>query len=122
MYSTAFINDGKGIFAKVNLPAEAQFFPINGIQLADVNNDNLPDLLLAGNDYSTEVETGRNDAGIGLVLINSGGGAFYPLPVTQSGFYIPGDVKCLEKISINNKSVFIAGKNKDPLQLIELVK
>lgn len=87
MYSTVFINDGKGIFAKVNLPTEAQFFPVNGIQFADVNHDNLPDLIMVGNDYSTEVETGRNDAGIGLVLLNLGGGAFKTMPVTQSGFY-----------------------------------
>ena len=39
-----------------------------GIQVMDINNDGMPDLLLAGNDFSSEVETGRNDAGIGLVL------------------------------------------------------
>ncbi|GDX53052.1 hypothetical protein LBMAG27_20990 [Bacteroidota bacterium] len=122
MYSTVFINDGKGIFAKVNLPTEAQFFPVNGIQFADVNHDNLPDLIMVGNDYSTEVETGRNDAGIGLVLLNLGGGAFKTMPVTQSGFFIPGDVKCLEKIIVGDKTIFIAGKNKDQLQLVELEK
>ena len=122
MYSTVFINDGKGTFAQVNLPAQAQFAPVNGIQITDINNDKIPDLLLAGNNYSTEVETGRNDAGIGLALLGLVDGSFAPMPVTLSGFFVPGDVKCLEKIIVNGKTIFIAGKNKGQLQFVGGVK
>ena len=68
MKSAVFINNGKGAFEQRSLPNEAQFFPVNGIQCMDLNKDGKLDLLLVGNDYSTEVETGRNDAGIGLAL------------------------------------------------------
>ena len=119
MNSSVFINDGKGGFMEKMLPAEAQFFPINGIQCIDVDHDGKLDLLLVGNDYSTEVETGRNDAGIGLMLAGDGKGNFKTVPVNQSGFYVPGDVKCLEKINIAGKPALIAGKNKDLIQILE---
>ncbi len=122
MNSAVFYNDGKGNYTQQILPAEAQLFPVNGIQVADVNADNIPDLLLGGNDYSTEVETGRNDAGIGLVLIGQGNSSFKPVPVTQSGFYIPGDVKSMEKITVQNKPCIIVGKNKGAVQVVGYTK
>jgi hypothetical protein len=121
MNSSVFINSGGGKFEEKKLPAEAQFFPVNGIQCMDVNKDGNMDILLAGNDYSTEVETGRNDAGIGLVLLGNGKGDFKPLPVTNTGFFVPGDVKALENITIQGKRSFIAGKNMDRVQVIQPV-
>ncbi|MGQ0739946.1 MAG: VCBS repeat-containing protein [Bacteroidota bacterium] len=122
MSSAVFLNNGDGNFTTKKLPPEAQFFPVNGIQCTDLNGDGHHDLLLAGNDYSTEVETGRNDAGIGLLLFGDGKGDFKPVSVLQSGFYVPGDVKCLESIMINGKLCYIAGKNKDKIQVIEPVR
>jgi hypothetical protein len=119
MYSSVFINLGDTKFEERKLPAEAQFFPVNGIQCMDVNKDGKPDLLLAGNDYSTEVETGRNDAGIGLVLIGDGKGNFEARPVTETGFFVPGDVKNMETITVKGKRSFIVGKNKDAIQVIQ---
>ena len=121
MYSCVFINRSEG-FEQINLPPQAQFFPVNGIQIDDINGDNIPDLLLAGNDYSTEVETGRNDAGIGLILTGNGDGTFAPLNVNQSGFYTPGDVKSLEKIKIGNAPSYIVGKNKEAIQILQKEK
>lgn len=119
MSSLVFINNGRADFTLKILPPEAQFFPVKAIQCMDINRDGNLDLLLAGNDYSTEVETGRNDAGIGLLLFGNGKGDFKPVPVTESGFYVPGDVKCLESISIKGNRCFIAGKNKDKIQVIK---
>lgn len=119
MNSAVFLNEGKFVFSAKPLPPEAQFFPVNGIQCMDVNRDGHPDLLLAGNDYSTEVETGRNDAGIGLVLLGNSTGDFKTMPVTKSGFYVPGDVKCLESIRIGGRACFIAGKNMDRIQVLK---
>lgn len=119
MSSAVFMNKGRNEFETKRLPPEAQLFPVTGIQVADINRDGITDLLLAGNDYSTEVETGRNDAGIGLVLLGDGKGSFRPLPVTRSGFYVPGDVKCLEWIRIGGQPCLIAGKNSDFIQLIK---
>jgi len=118
MTSTQFINDGKGNFTIQDLPVVAQLAPVNGILTEDINKDGKPDLLLVGNNYSTEVETGRNDAGIGMVLQNAGNNNYKMIPVTSSGFYVPGDVKCLKKITIAGKPCIIAGKNSGKIQVL----
>jgi hypothetical protein len=122
MNSLVLLNNLDHQFVQRPLPPEAQFFPVNGIQYLDVNNDSHLDLLVVGNDYSTEVETGRNDAGIGLLLTGNGKGDFKTVPVTRSGFYVPGDVKAFEVITINGKPCYIAGKNKDKIQVVTLAK
>ena len=118
MTSSIFVNDGKGVFTPQLLSVRAQMAPVNAIITEDVDKDGKKDLLLAGNDYSTEVETGRNDAGIGLLLRNQGGTSFKSIPVLISGFYVPGDVKCVKRITINNKPCFIAGKNQGYVQVL----
>ncbi len=122
MHSCVFMNQGNKNFNVIYLPSEAQLFPVNGIQVDDINGDHIPDLLLAGNDYTTEVETGRNDAGIGLYLTGKGDGTFTPIPVLQSGFYTPGNVKSLEKITIGSQPSYLVGKNNDRLQILQAIK
>lgn len=119
MVSSMYINEGSGKFKEQYLPIEAQLFPINAIHMMDVNNDGANDLLFAGNDYSTEVEMGRNDAGIGLILKGSPKGGFQSMPVTSSGFYVPGDVKTMVPIRIGKRQGFVVGKNKDRIQVLK---
>ena len=64
-----FENTGNGSFKQHPLPAEAQFAPVNCILVNDYNKDGLPDILLAGNEYQTEVMTGQYDASYGLLLL-----------------------------------------------------
>jgi len=118
MVSSIFRNEGNGKFTEQYLPAEAQFFPVNSIQFLDVNKDGFDDILLAGNDYSTEVETGRNDAGIGLVLLGKENQTYTSMSVSESNFYVPDDVKCMEKIRIGSKISLLVGKNRSTLQVI----
>jgi hypothetical protein len=121
MVSSVFKNDGNAGFVKIDLPPEAQFFPVNSIQVTDVNLDSIPDLLLAGNDYSTEVETGRNDAGVGLVLKGRKDGYYESLKLMESGYFLPGDVKCTKGIRLGNRSCFLVGRNGGQLSVIEQV-
>jgi hypothetical protein len=120
--NTLFVNNGKKNFSMQNLSVKAQIFPINSILADDYDKDGITDLLVAGNDYTTEIESGRNDAGIGLMLIGSGNTKFNSVPVKKSGFYVPGDVKCMKKITVHNKPAIIVGKNKDYLQFIGLTE
>ncbi|NNM16100.1 MAG: VCBS repeat-containing protein, partial [Bacteroidia bacterium] len=79
-FATSIIeNNGDGTFKLIELPAEAQFSSVNGIVVDDINNDSHPDLILAGNLFGSEVETPRNDASIGCVLLNNGKGEFRSL-------------------------------------------
>lgn len=118
MVSQVLYNEGNLQFTSKYLPKEAQLFPVKSILTHDINNDGITDLLLAGNEYATEVETGRIDAGIGLCLIGSAERKFTALSVKESGFFTPGDVKKLRKIMIENQLHVLVGRNNDSMLLL----
>ncbi|MDQ3843802.1 MAG: VCBS repeat-containing protein, partial [Bacteroidota bacterium] len=83
--SCYFENTGRGKFIKHLLPMQAQFAPVNALLYNDMDNGGINDLLVAGNEYQTEVMTGRYDASYGLFLKGTKKG-FVPVPPVQSGF------------------------------------
>lgn len=83
-------NLGEGKFKILPLPEEAQVAPIRDILAYDYDKDGLDDLLLIGNSFQTEVETGLYDAFNGLVLKNNNG-QYHPVDHKLSGFFAPGD-------------------------------
>jgi len=114
-------NDGNGKFTLSPLPAQAQFSVINGMVAEDFDGDGNLDLVLNGNDYGTEVSTGRYDALNGLYLKGNGKGEFTPQSILQSGIYIPGNGKALVELrSAKGKCLLAAGQNKGPLKIFEL--
>ncbi len=116
--STVFINRGKGDFSAIPLPALAQMSSINAILIDDFNSDQVKDLLIAGNLMVSEVETTRNDAGYGLLLLGRGDGNFKPLNYTESGIAVYGDVKKIKRVTLNNqKSAIIAARNNQHIQI-----
>jgi enediyne biosynthesis protein E4 len=88
-------NLGNGTFKSHDLPLEAQFAPINTILINDFDGDKKQDILLAGNEYQTEVSTGRTDASLGLLLKGDGKGNFKAIGQQKSGFLVEGDVKSM---------------------------
>ena len=104
------------------LPNLAQISSINQILIDDYDKDGNLDALIAGNLYASEVETPRNDSGYGLFLKGDGKGKFDPVPVTKSGFFVPGDVKDMATIKVGSKEYIIAVKNNDYIQFIEYNK
>lgn len=113
-----------GVFTMEPLPNHCQTAPINDIVVSDLNQDKLPDLVMAGNLYQSEIETGRADAGTGYILLNQGKKQLDFIPVYQSGFYCDGDVKSLKLIHRGPNKIpsLIAGKNKAKCQLFDLSK
>ncbi len=100
-------NLGRKGFAIKPLPTEAQFSAISSMLVEDFNRDGKLDLLTAGNLFASEVETPRNDAGVGLLLLGDGKGDFHSLPPQQSNLYLPFDVKQMEWISSNKGNPYI---------------
>lgn len=114
-------NLGNGNFRLIELPVEAQFSPVFGIQPVDFNLDGLPDLLLTGNYYGMELLQGRADAGLGLALQNTGKGHFKPLSIEKSGFCVPGDARDLTQVQLaNGKKVFLAAQRNASLRTFRL--
>ncbi len=98
----------------------AQVSALTDFELMDVNEDGKMDIIGIGNDYTTEVETTRNDAGTGIVLLGEGGFRFSPLSGLQSGMHINGDARCIEKIKLaSGKNAVIIGVNAGKLQIFE---
>ncbi|WP_276502231.1 VCBS repeat-containing protein [Terrimonas pollutisoli] len=122
MLQSCFIrNDGNGKFTMIPLPQAAQISALNGMVADDFDGDGNLDVLINGNDYSTEVSIGRYDALNGLLLKGDGKGAFTPLSILQSGIYIPGNGKALVKLQSAKEGYRVAAsQNQGPLKLYEL--
>jgi hypothetical protein len=111
-------NLGNSNWSIHSLPIEAQFSYVQDFLIKDVNNDNIKDIILVGNNYGVDVETGRSDASYGLVLVNQKEGRFNSQSTIESGF----STKRLDsrKISIINDNLIIVTNNSGPLQFYEI--
>ncbi len=119
--SSFFENLGDGKFSMRPLPNEAQLSSINDIIIDDFDHDGNKDILVAGNLYVSEIETPRNDAGVGLVLLGDGKNNFVPLATRSSGFSVPYDVKKIVKISVGDENYVLCGVNDGPVHSFKLI-
>lgn len=106
-------------FKTYRLPMLAQTSNINNILIEDFDSDGNKDIVISGNLYGSEIETPRNDAGIGLFIKGNGKGGFTPIPYTESGFYTAHNAKSMEKIKIRGANAVIVGNNNESVQIIE---
>ncbi|MCK0188942.1 VCBS repeat-containing protein [Arenibacter sp. F20364] len=110
--SGIFVNNGADGFSFHPFSSEAQQSPINSILFADFDGDGSKDLLMAGNNYQSEVETTRADAGIGIFLKGKEQGQFEFIPYKISGFFADKDVRNMVAIkSRQGQIIFIANNN-----------
>jgi hypothetical protein len=119
--SGVLLNDGSGNFKFVALPRLAQVSPGFGIVLTDVDGDCRTDLIMAQNFYGPQLETGRYDGGVGLLLMGKGDGTFEPVWPNRSGLVIEGDATSLTTSDINGdgRMDFVVGVNNGNLMTFE---
>jgi len=115
-------NKGQGKFKMKPLPNEAQVSNINDFMIKDFDGDGNKDVLLAGNLFTSEIETTRNDAGNGLILKGDGKGNWQPLPSSKSGINIPLDVKGIQSVAISNGIYILFGCNDSNLQVYKFLR
>ena len=117
-------NNGDGTFTVKALPMEAQFSCIYGMVPFDVNNDGNLDIIAHGNFFSPETETEKQDASIGLTLINDGKGNFKVMNVRESGFFNKKDAKALALIYMgkNEMPVILGTNNNDSMFAYEFTR
>lgn len=113
-------NREKEGFLVSKLPNVAQLSSVNSIISTDLNDDGNLDLVLAGNNYYTEPETARNDAGNGVVLIGDGQGNFEAASPLKSGLMTPYQVGDLKIITLGNQKVLLVANNDENLQMFRL--
>ena len=112
-------NDGNKKFSMSPLPAYAQLSAANGLLSEDIDGDGNKDILLAGNFYPMRAQAGPLDAGIGLILKGDGKGAFTPATYSETGLYLPGDIRNIIKIKGANTYFIVAVKNGGAVQVLE---
>ncbi|GAA3562060.1 VCBS repeat-containing protein [Snuella lapsa] len=121
-FASSYIeNLGNSRFKMSPLPIQAQFSNINDILVKDIDNDNNLDVVVAENLYVSEIETPRNDAGIGLVMLGDGKGGFKSIKPRKSGFVISSDAKQIETIEIGNEEFVLVGNNDAKLQVFKVL-
>ncbi|NRB46837.1 MAG: VCBS repeat-containing protein [Saprospiraceae bacterium] len=120
-FASSYIeNLGNGRFEVHALPIEAQFSAINSFLLDDFNGDGHLDAITAGNLFASEVETPRNDAGVGALLLGNGKGAFSAIPAHESGLYLPYDVKRMQWINTEKGKRILVAPNNERLRMIQV--
>lgn len=109
--STIFENQGNGTFSPVDLPNEAQVAPMNDFIVADFNNDKIPDILLAGNNFGMPARQGPLDAGQGSLLLGKGHLEFQSKPARDTGFFAPEFVRKLQLLRGRIGPIILVGNN-----------
>lgn len=116
MSNAVFINKGSLRFDVSALPAETQFSSLKDAVVINANNDNLPDILIAGNYYDPNIEMGRYDADYGTVLINKGSGKFIAEGI--NGLSIKGQVRHIKPVTVAKQQAYILARNSDSAVVI----
>jgi len=110
------LNNGENGFERKTLPLQAQFSPVFGICVEDINDDDKPDLIIGGNLFSVKPEIGRYDALNGLVLLNDSNGDFIPLASAKSGLKISGEVRHVRTIRTKTGILLAFVRNNDSIK------
>lgn len=119
LQSSLLINDGNGKFKIKPLPLAAQFSPIYGILVKDLDGDGNLDILVGGNLNEVKPEVGRYDASYGLFLRGDGKGDFSAVSARESGLSLKGAVRDIKSIQIGKEHLILVARNNSPLQLFE---
>ncbi len=109
--SGIFVNEGAGKYVFQAFENWAQTSPINGILFEDFDHDGLKDMLLAGNNYMSEIETTRADAGNGTLLKGNGKGDYKFIPNHKTGLFANGDTRNLLLVKGKQKQVLVVNNN-----------
>jgi len=120
MVESGWWENKEGQFIFHAFPSQAQVSPVNGIIVHDLNHDGHLDILVAGNKYRMEVETGRLDAGIGTYLQGDGKGRFTWVNNVLTGIWAQFDARDLALLAgPGGKTRIIVSNNNNSVQVYE---
>ncbi len=109
-------NKGDFHFEIHELPGRVQWSPANTFAVADLNGDNKPDVIVAGNSESDLYWAGLSCASPGVVMLNNGKNDFTPIDINKSGFVNTMVCRHLQVIPINgfkSKCLLVANNNNE---------
>ncbi|HYC87274.1 MAG TPA: VCBS repeat-containing protein [Chryseosolibacter sp.] len=100
-----FLENKGGGFAIHSLPAEFNFAPVFAIAVLDLNEDDLSDVVAAGNLTGMRARLGKASGNFGSVFLGQGNGAFSFIPNRHTRLSLRGDIR---KIIVSQNLLFIA--------------
>ena len=101
------------------LPLQAQFSPIFGILVTDLNADGYKDIFLGGNFYGLKPETGRFDASYGVSLFGNGQHNFKYSSPAETGLFVRGEVRDIREIKTGKSTVILVARNNETIQIFK---
>jgi hypothetical protein len=110
---------GAGGYQRVELPAEAQYSPLYGLLLTDLDKDGVLDLLAGGNQYSVKPQFGRYDASSGWFFkgrLDEGKFSFLP----GRDLDIKGQIRDIEYVESNGKGYLLFAKYDSELEIYKV--
>ena len=122
-FQSSYFQNTKEKFVMKDLPIEAQIFPVRSFLSDDVNGDGNLDLLAVGNNYATQPDFGRYDAGFGLLLAGDGKGEFTAVKSSSSGFLVQGEGRDINVLrTFHNEKIYLVSRNNQSLSAYQLRK
>ncbi len=119
--SGIFFNEGNGGFSFSPFSNNVQKSVVNSILYDDFDGDGVNDLLLAGNNYLSEIETTRLDGGTGAFLKGMGNGKFEYISNVKTGFYVQNDVRHMVNLSSSSRKSIMVINNDDRHRMFKIV-
>ncbi len=97
------INNGKAGYSVQPLPDRAQFSPVYGVLVEDLDEDGIKDICLVGNMSAIKPELGRYDANLGTVFKGLPNHQYLYLSHTTTGITYYGDGRDVATIKTKDK-------------------
>ena len=112
-------NQGNNKFKSTLLPILAQTSKVMTLFLDDYDGDGIKDVIIGGNFYGSNMYQARYDASYGLILKSDGKGNFKTIIPTQSGLILEGEVRDIQKITVNKLPYYLVARNNNSLQIFK---
>ena len=114
-------NNSNGRFTIRKLPPMVQLSSVNAVRSVDINNDNIPDLVLGGNLFNFQPQLERLDASHGDVLINDRKENLRWIEPSQTGLALRGELRDIAVINGRRKQYLLFLQN-DMVPLLYTVR
>ncbi|RIW18786.1 hypothetical protein D0X99_03635 [Algoriphagus lacus] len=117
--TTLWINAGNGQFSSTPLPIEIQSAPVHSI-LAMASKSGLPYLIFGGNQSRIKPELGSQLGSYGWVLEPLATNQWKTMLPEQSGLFVPGEIRSMIQINIENKPNLVVLRNNETPLVFEI--
>ncbi|MCG8308903.1 MAG: VCBS repeat-containing protein [Cytophagales bacterium] len=105
-----------GYFSGERLPRICQLAPIYSIVSFDMDDDDTNELFFGGNQSRSKPQLGSYMASYGSVIRFNGHG-FDSVPPEESGFFVRGEIRDMQKIVVQNEVYLLVARNNNSVKV-----